>query len=653
MHNLLNKRVLNLIPLIFLVIILLKIGYSYSNLHENERNFAKKEAEVLNAYSMAHRTYYQKLFIDKTIPLNKATLKALPAYSNSIISKKFSYKNPLNITVRTVSDRARNPLNSADNSELKAIEYFKINPDKKEYFSQNDNKYYQYASALRIDNKCLKCHGNQESAPEFIREKYSEAYNYKLGEVRGIMSIKIPIDNIQHYFLRGFVESIVYDFLLLLTLFTGITYLTKKSKSIQQILESEIKTKTTQLKSTFVIDKLTKLPNRQQLIEDINFYSHTPYKHLALLNINEFKNINDFYGHDLGDKVLKDFADTFIKECPCKKSTLYKLPSDEFAVFSTKDITQEAFVKNISTIISVIQKEEFLLGNNKIFIFVSCGISSNETALMTTADIALNTAKNQNSNLIVYNETLDISQKIIENTQNLAVLRDAIQHDTIRPFFQPIYNVKTKKIEKYECLVRIVQEDGTIIPPYKFLDVAVKSKQYLYITKIMITKSFEYFKDKDYEFSINLSAVDMICDEMQEFIIQSLKDFSEPQRVVFEILENDKLGNYKEIKNFIKIIKKFDCKFAIDDFGSGYSNFSHVNELNVNYLKIDASLVKYINSDETSRLITKTIINFASSLGLKTIAEYVEDIESFEILEKMGVHYIQGYYIGKPDKNIV
>jgi len=653
MNALFNKRVLNLIPVIFFIIISMKIGYMYNHLLEDEQNFAKEQAKVLNAYSMSHRNYYQKLFIDKSILLNKKTIKALPAYSNSIISKDFSYKNSLNITERTVSSRARNPLNQADDSELKAIKFFQANPDKEEYFTQNSDKYYQYASALRISKRCLKCHGDRQSAPKYIRDNYSKSYNYKIGEVRGIMSIKVPVASVQNYFLRSFIENVIYDIILFIALFLGIMYLTKKSKTINHLLEKEIEEKTSELKNTYVIDKLTKLANRRQLIEDIKLHANAPHRHLAILNIDAFKDINDFYGHTLGDKVLKDFADTFAKECLSKENTIYKLPSDEFAVFSTKDMPQKEFVKNISAILTTTHKKEFVLDDNKIFIVVSCGIASNEDELMTTADIALTTAKKNNTNLVVYNKELDISQKIIENTKNVTILRNAIQNDNIKPFFQPIYNVRTKTIEKYECLVRIVQDDGTIILPYHFLDVAIKSKQYFHITKIMITKSFEYFKDKDYEFSINLSAADMTSDEMQEFIIKNIQEFPQPQRIVFEILENDKLGNYHDVKKFMHIIKRFGCKFAIDDFGSGYSNFSHVFELKVDYLKIDASLVKYISSDENSQIITKTIINFASRLGLKTIAEYVEDIESFEILEKMGVNHIQGYYIGKPQKDLI
>jgi diguanylate cyclase (GGDEF)-like protein len=652
MKSIFNKKILNLIPIIFLVIILLKVIYSYKHLKENEYNFAKKEAEVLNVYAIKHRDYYQQLFINKSILLNKKTLKALPAYSNSLISKEFSKANSLNITVRTVSDRARNPLNNADKSELKAIDFFRKNEKDIDYFSKNNDTYYQYASALRISSKCLNCHGKREEAPLFIKNKYDQAYDYKLNEIRGILSIKVPKNSVEKYFLKSFIVSIVYDIILFILLFLGISYLTKKSKEINKHLEEEVQEKTQALRNTFVIDKLTSLPNRRHLIEDLSSYKNINYSSIALLNIDAFKDINDFYGHELGDKVLKDLAEIIIQECACQEVGVYKLPSDEFAILSTKTNNQSQFIENISHLINIIQKKEFILGNNKIFILVNCGISYNKNDLMTTADVALNIAKAEHTNIVVYEEKFDISHKILENTQGVTLLRNAIKNDEITPFFQPIYNIKTKKIEKYECLIRIIQEDGTIIPPFKFLDVAVKSKQYLHLTKIMITKAFEFFEEEEYEFSINLSIVDITSVDMQEFIMQKLEDFTKPQNVVFEILENDKLGNYKDVKEFIKKIKNYGCRFAIDDFGSGYSNFSHVYKLDVDYLKIDASLVKYVATDENSRIIVKTIINFASNLGLKTIAEYVEDIESFEILEKMGVDYIQGYYIGKPDKDI-
>ena len=159
MFKIFNSKILYIIPFIFLIFIIFRISYSYNDIKTQEFNFAKTEAEVLNSYVMANRNYYQKLFINDTIHLNANTVVALPAYSSRLISKTFSLNNPFQINIQSVSDRARNPINAADIDEIKAINFFKKNKNKIEYFSDDNSKYYQYANVLRIEQKCLKCHG--------------------------------------------------------------------------------------------------------------------------------------------------------------------------------------------------------------------------------------------------------------------------------------------------------------------------------------------------------------------------------------------------------------------------------------------------------------------------------------------------------------
>ncbi len=142
--------------------------------------------------------------------------------------------------IRTVSDRARNDANIADIDELKAINYFKKNKDKDTYFSDGNKEFYQFASVLRIQQKCLKCHGEKEKAPLFIQQKYDKAYNYNLGEVRGIQSVKVPVDILNLYFMTDFFYAIVYDFILFITLFIAIFILLKKSKKINDYLKVKI-----------------------------------------------------------------------------------------------------------------------------------------------------------------------------------------------------------------------------------------------------------------------------------------------------------------------------------------------------------------------------------------------------------------------------
>ena len=649
-----NNKILKTIPIIFLFLIAFKILYTYNDIKDKEFEFAKKEAEVLTSYVISSRSYYQKLFLSGTLVLDEKTLKALPAYSSKIISDKFSKNNRLNITVRTASDKARNIANSADEEELKAIKYFNAYKNEKEYFSEDNKDYYQYASVLRTKQACLKCHGKKEDAPLFIQENYDDAYDYKLGEVRGIISVKVPTEELDSYFFNNFFKSIMYDVLLLLFIFSGAQYLLGRSKKINTILEYKVKEKTKELENSFYINTLTQLPNRLRLIEDIRLLARIKEQsiHLAIIDVDSFKDINSLYGFDVGDIFLKQIAQYIKKQCD-DNTSIYKLPTDEYAILKSDDISQEEFLQSIKHIITQIQESKFELNENSVFITLSCGIASGKKSLLTKANSALQIAKTDKKSIVIYDDTLDTKEKITQNIAGISLIKYAIKNNQITPYFQPIYNTRTKTIEKYESLARIVLDNGSVLPPSSFLDISIKSKLYHEITKAMIRKSFEFFKNKDYEFSINISIHDIQDKKTFEFITDSIENFKNPQRIVFEILESDKIGNYEELKKFIKIIKDHGCKIAIDDFGSGYSNFSHIMELNIDYLKIDSSLVKFITTDDNSRIITKTIINFASSLGLKTIAEFVEDKDSLDMLEKMGVDFVQGYYIGKPKESLV
>ena len=647
MKKIFNDTLLKSIPVIFFIIIALKITYTYYDLKDKEYEFAKKEAEVLNSYVLSNKVYYRGLFTNGTLELNGNTLQALPAFSSNIISNNFSNDNPLGITLKTVSDRARNSDNSANKDELKAIEFFKNNKNETEYFSDGNSDYYQYGSVLRIDKTCLNCHGKREDAPKFIRETYEDAYDYKIGEIRGIISIKIPIKNLKSYFFNNFIKSVFYDLILFIFLFLGIFYLIKKSKKLNGILRFKVKEKTKELKKSLLFERLTLLPNRLKLIEDINLNIASEFSHLSLINIDRFKDINDLYGYEAGDEILKQVA-LKAKEICESSCCVYKLPNDEYALFTTLNITREEFLVRIQAMINKIQESKFEVDGNLVFITLSCGIACNEESLMIKANAALQIAKKTSTSIVPYDSSQDTKEKIALNIDGILLLKNAIKENRITPYFQPIYNIKTKNIEKYEALARIIAKDGEVILPIAFLEIATKSKLYHEITKAMIKKSFEYFKDKDYEFSINLSIHDIQNKKTFQFIIDSLKEFEKSNKVVFEILEGDKIEDYKELKYFIKEVKKYGSKIAIDDFGSGYSNFSHIFELNADYLKIDSSLVKYITTDENSKIIVKTIINFAANLGLKTIAEYVEDKESMDLLEELGIDYIQGYYIGEP-----
>ncbi|MCI4399907.1 MAG: EAL domain-containing protein, partial [Campylobacteraceae bacterium] len=218
--------------------------------------------------------------------------------------------------------------------------------------------------------------------------------------------------------------------------------------------------------------------------------------------------------------------------------------------------------------------------------------------------------------------------------------------------YQPILNNKSKKIEKYECLVRLVDEDGAVVSPHMFLDVAKKSRLYHKVTRSVVQKSFERFADEYCSFSINLSVLDICDEQMLEFIIEQLKKSNIGHRVVFEILESEGIDSYDNVYAFVEKIKSFGSKISIDDFGAGYSNFERILKLKPNFIKIDGSLIKNIHNDTDAQIIAKAIVGFANELGALTVAEFVHSKEVFDIVQALNIDYSQGYYICEPKPTI-
>ena len=270
MNKMINQRILYILPIIFLVVILYRVLYTFQDVKEREYQFAKTEAEVVTKQALTYREYYQQLFVDKVLTLDASTLSALPAFSSHIISENFSKNNAFDISVRTVSDRARNPKNQLHESEKRVFEYLKSHPDEETYFSDEDDRFYHYASALRIEQKCLRCHDTKERAPSFIRDRYDKAYGYKLGDLRGMLIISIPKEKISVYYKNYFQMTLVYDFVLFFLLFALVYYITQKTKNFNDILEMEVQSKTLELKESLSTERLTQLPNRLKLLEDVS-----------------------------------------------------------------------------------------------------------------------------------------------------------------------------------------------------------------------------------------------------------------------------------------------------------------------------------------------------------------------------------------------
>ena len=228
-------------------------------------------------------------------------------------------------------------------------------------------------------------------------------------------------------------------------------------------------------------------------------------------------------------------------------------------------------------------------------------------------------------------------------------IREALIDNRIICHYQPIMNLSTGKVSKYETLVRMIDKDNNIVPPVQFLNVSKKTKLYPHITAEVIHQACNIFKDRKESFSVNLSIDDIKDANTVQEIIKTIIKTKTASRIIFEILESEGIENYDEVINFITQIKALGAEIAIDDFGTGYSNFEHVLRLNVDYIKIDGSLIKGMSENNKHKIIVETIIDFAKKVGSKTIAEFVSDEATFLIVKELGIDFSQGYYTGKPD----
>ncbi len=644
--KLISKRFLLLFIVLFIFFAILKTIYNYTTATALEKEFIKHQIQTLNSFKMAHRNYYQKLYIDKTIPLNKQTLAGLPAHSAQIISHNFSKHNSFNIIVKTVSDRARNILNKADANELKAIESFNKNPNLKEYLNK-EKEYYQYATPIFVEAKCLQCHGKRENAPQLTGKHYSDtAYNYKLGDLRGIVSVKVPTKIVHEYFMSQFFKSLFFDSTVTLIISLLSVYFIRYFKSLNEKLEEEVASRTKALKDSVYTDSLTSLHNRAKF-QKILPTLQNPL--IALFDIDRFSQTNDFYGSKVGDALIVElsrlFATLVLNKDACY---IFRLGGDEFVLLSDNS-NERYFIKEVTRILYAINSTPIVIDGNEIPHEVTVAISFEEsTELLSTVDIALKHAKLTKKSFIVYNKSLSIEKSYENNMFWSREIKKAIQKDKLLPYYQPIINNHTGKIEKYEALIRLINDKGETISPFFFLEISKHSKQYHNITQAVINHAFKTLDTLEYEFSINLTIEDILDMQMQRYLFDALEKYNIGKRVVFEIVESEGIENFSEINEFIQNVKKYGCKIAIDDFGTGYSNFEYLMKLNADFIKIDGSMIQNLDTNENSRILVSTIVVFAKKLGMKTIAEFVKNETIQNLVVELGIDYSQGYYFGEP-----
>ncbi|MHB1680986.1 MAG: EAL domain-containing protein [bacterium] len=457
-----------------------------------------------------------------------------------------------------------------------------------------------------------------------------------------------------HYFLEkkeySQVLDIYYTIFKLFTIMDNFIY--------SKVAEKNIKNISGELDYIRNYDNLTNLLSREKFLLRLNeLITEKSEFVLIFLNIDSFKTINERYGYSFGNNFLVKFAD-LLKFVFRQNDLISRFGKDEFLVIIKNAGDEKPFIERLSNFFNT---NKIIVEDKTVPFSVSGGLIRYDgfiTAqeLIGKAYETVKQAKELGGNKIV--SYTDINKSIHLRNEKLEkrdFLLQAMEEDRLIPVFQPVLDISDlKTINKYEALMRIIGKDGKLIAPYEYILIAEEFSFVEKIDLIIIEKSIQILQkhkhlNNDIILDLNLSGKEIV---MSDFIgkIEHLMDkYSvEPRNVIFEITETAAIQDIELAKDFISRFKSKGFKFALDDFGIGFSSLFYLKNLNVDYVKIDGYFVKDIVTSVESYYLIKSLASMAKAFNTKTIAEFVESKEILMKLKELDIDYAQGYYIGKP-----
>ena len=378
---------------------------------------------------------------------------------------------------------------------------------------------------------------------------------------------------------------------------------------------------------------------------------------LVLIQIEEFEILDNFYNTETLSKMESVFGLELLSYLPNSYifENIFTIGNGKFALltdFFNYLNSGQNIVEYLNAFVDIVKKSVLTIDEIEYDLNVIVSYSFGKESLYEDAKCGLDQLIAK-KDLIKYSNDSSIEEykEAKNNLKVMKIVKIALENFNIVSYFQPIINNRTHEIEKYESLVRLIDEDGKVLSPHQFLEISKKGNYYNKITMRVLENSFKFLKSVNTELSINISSLDIEKEDTRNKIFELLSTYAEDSnRIVFELLEDESVKDFRVIKYFIRKVKKYGVQIAIDDFGVGYSNFERLLEFEPDILKIDGSLIRNITTNAYSRNIVETIVAFAIKQNIKTVAEFVENKEIFDLLNVIGVDYSQGYYFGKPEK---
>ena len=415
----------------------------------------------------------------------------------------------------------------------------------------------------------------------------------------------------------------------------------------KQMIDLEDKYKNTYKQMT--TNSITMLPNRIKFYEDsVDEENRT----LVLIDIVSFSIINETGGYDTGDYVLKELGG-FLQSMYGYEFNVYHLDSDLFGLI-TKDNFEENIFDTVEKIKEDISKLHIATNNFNQTLSTTIGVAyHSENNLMRKAELALREARSNGKNQIkYYSDDLKIIQKFNEVKEWTPKLRAGLTNGNVKAYFQPIYDLNTNEIFKYEMLIRL-QDGEKLHAPIKFLQAAVEGGMMYDIFKFMFNQACIEARKSGKKFSVNISDSEFKSEGIVEFIDEKIKYYEiQANQISLEILENNPINKEKDILETVKRIHDLGVDIIVDDFGIECSNFGQIEFLPIDIIKIDGSFIKNLAHCENSQSVVKSVKAFADDKKIKLVAEFISNKSVYDKVMEYGIHYGQGYYLGKPSKDI-
>lgn len=402
-----------------------------------------------------------------------------------------------------------------------------------------------------------------------------------------------------------------------------------------------------------LIDRTTGLPNKEVLTGS---YPEKDTFLLVIVHIRNFRELSSIFGYDVSEKILQSVS-MAVTEISSRDGYLcFKLGGCDFGVLIPLD-SESADIETAERLLNLLwfelQSYSITEQGREItpVYIVSAALASvyDKDTVIARADTALNLAEIFHRNVFVYRDCYDDRNHFLKASIDYTILLENLRYNKLKALYQPVVNTQTCEVIAYESLLRIQRQDGTLDSVYGYLNVARDTGLYHTLTRFMLQNAYNALMQTDKNISVNITPGDIAHPEFVEEAFKICKAVSGCKgKIVFELLESEELTDLDACRQFIRTVQSYGCRIAIDDFGSGYSNFCNILNLSVDIVKIDGSLMRSIETDGNARAMVESIASFCNKADKIIVAEFIENENMHRIAKEIGIHCCQGYYFGKP-----